>query len=353
MAECNPERILVTGGCGFVGSNFVRHLLHTRPSVSVVNLDVLTYAGNPENLRDIERDPRYRFVHGDINDRRLVVELLHETDAVVHLAAETHVDRSIEDASPFVRTNVAGTQALLDAARRAWSAGGDGLPPFRGRFVHVSTDEVYGPLGLDPSEPAFHEGSPCVPSSPYAATKAAGDMLIVACHRTFGLDVLITRSSNNFGPWQFPEKVVPLFVTRLLEDRTLPLYGDGQHVRDWLHVLDHADALLAVLERGSSGAIYNVGADNPQSNLELARALLEITGHGEEKIERVADRPGHDLRYALDTRKIRRELGWEPRRSQWPEALAETVGWYASHESWWRRIRSGAHRRERSWRAAE
>jgi dTDP-glucose 4,6-dehydratase len=341
MAAGSPQRILVTGGCGFVGSNFVRHLLSCRPDAEVVNLDALTYAGRRENLADLERDRRYRFVHGDVTNGRLVTDLLREVDAAVHLAAETHVDRSIDDASPFVRTNVLGTQTLLDGARTAWSARGDGRPPFRGRIVHVSTDEVYGSLPLAPRHRVFREGDPLLPTSPYAASKAGSDMLACACHATFGLDVTITRSSNNFGPYQLPDKVVPLFATRLLDDRPVPLYGDGRHVRDWLHVLDHADALIAVLERGSPGEVYNVGADNPHSNLELARALVRILGRSPERIESVPDRPGHDLRYAVDTRKIRERLGWRPRRSAWPEALADTVRWFVEHESWWRRVDTG------------
>lgn len=323
--------VLVTGGAGFIGSNFVRFLLRERPDVEVINLDALTYAGRLENLADLQDEPRHRFVHGDVCDAALVEELMAECWAVVHLAAESHVDRSIADSRPFVRTNVEGTQTLLDAARRA---GGR-------RFVQVGTDEVYGSLPLEDPTLKFTEDSPLRPNNPYAASKAAADLLVRACHRTFNVETIITRSSNNFGPYQLPEKVIPLFATNLFEGRKVPLYGDGRNVRDWLHVEDNCEALLAVLERGRAGETYNIGADNGHSNLELARTILEITGHGEEMIERVADRPGHDLRYALDASKIERELGWRPTRSAWPKALAETVRWYRENPDWWKPAKSG------------
>ncbi len=323
--------VLVTGGAGFIGSNFVRFLLRERPGVAVINLDALTYAGRLENLADLEGEKRHRFVRGDVCDAALVEDLMAECSAVVHLAAESHVDRSIVDSRPFVRTNVGGTQTLLDAARRA---GGR-------RFVQVGTDEVYGSLPLEGPTLKFTEDSPLRPNNPYAASKAAADMLVRACHRTFDLDAIITRSSNNFGPYQLPEKVIPLFATNLLEGKKVPLYGDGRNVRDWLHVEDNCEALLAVLERGRAGETYNIGADNGRTNLELTRAILEITGHGEEMIEHVADRPGHDLRYALDCSKIERELGWRPTRSAWPKALVETVRWYRENPGWWKPVKGG------------
>ncbi len=328
------KKLLVTGGAGFIGSNFIHFVLATRP-VSVINLDCLSYSGNLENLSAIEADERYRFVHGDINDRQLLEDLLKECDAVVHFAAESHVDRSIIDARPFVKSNVMGTQTLLDALR---SSGQDK------RLVHVSTDEVYGSLPLDKPELKFHEESPIKPNSPYAASKAASDLLVQSYHETFGLDALITRCSNNFGAYQFPEKVIPLFVTNLLEGKKVPLYGDGKNVRDWLHVLDHCEAILTVLEKGQSGEVYNIGGNNERSNLELTQAILQIMGQGPEMIEYVADRLGHDRRYAIDAEKIKRELGWEPTRSSWPEALEETVQWYVDNQDWWRHVKSGAYR---------
>jgi len=332
--------VLITGGCGFIGSNFVRLLLAERPDWRVINLDALTYSGNPENLSGVSDDQRYRFVHGDITDAALVRRLVAESDAVVHLAAESHVDRSIQDSGPFIRTNVVGTQVMLDAMRQS-------QPPASGRprrLVYVSTDEVYGSLPLDRPELKFTEQTALAPNSPYAASKAGGDILARAYHHTFGLDVVVTRCSNNFGPYQFPEKVIPLFVTNLLEQQPVPLYGDGRNVRDWLHVDDHGAAILAVLERGRAGEVYNIGGDNERSNLELTHAILAIMGKGPEMIRRVTDRPGHDLRYAIDAGKIERELGWRPTRSAWPAALESTVRWYVDNQSWWRRVKSGAYR---------
>jgi dTDP-glucose 4,6-dehydratase len=326
--------ILVTGGCGFIGSNFIRFTLHAQPDWSLINLDALTYSGNPENLTDVEHESRYRFVHGDINDRKLVDELMTQVDAVVHFAAESHVDRSIMDAGPFIAANVTGTQTLLDSAR---ARGGI-------RFVHVSTDEVYGSLPLDRPELKFTETFPIEANSPYAASKAASDLLVRAAHHTFGLDAVITRCSNNFGPYQFPEKVIPLFVTNLIEGRKVPLYGDGQNVRDWLHVVDHCEAILTVLLKGAAGEVYNIGGDNERSNLELTHLILDIMGKGRDCIQPVADRPGHDRRYAIDAGKIQRELGWLPTRSAWPQALEATVKWYVDHPHWWQRVKSGEYR---------
>ena len=324
------QRILVTGGCGFIGSNLVRMLRRERPDAEVVNLDALTYAGNPANLADLEDDPGYRFIHGDIRDRATVDRAMDGCDAVMHLAAESHVDRSIIDSLPFVRANVEGTQVLLDAAR---ARAGSGTPVRR--FLHVSTDEVYGQLPLDRPDLLFTESTPLAPSSPYSASKAASDMLALAAHHTHGLPVVVTRCSNNFGPYQYPEKVIPLFVTNLMEGTTVPLYGDGRNVRDWLHVEDHCEALLAVAERGTDGGVYNIGGNNERSNLELTRTILELMGLGEDRIVRVADRLGHDLRYAIDATRMREEIGWEPTRSAWPDALQGTIEWYRANPRWW------------------
>jgi len=332
------NHILVTGGAGFIGSNFIRFVLANRPAVRITNLDVLSYSGNLENLADVEGDPRYRFVRGDICDAEAVGPLVAECDAVVHFAAESHVDRSIMDSRPFITTNVMGTQVLLDAVRKAKAAGKER------RFVHVSTDEVYGSLPLERPDLKFTEQTPLRANSPYAASKAASDLLVRAYHHTFGLDVLTTRCSNNFGPYQFPEKVIPLFVTNLIDGEKVPLYGDGKNVRDWLHVDDHCEAILTVLERGRSGEVYNIGGNNERSNLELTRMILKIMGKGEEMIRPVPDRPGHDRRYAIDASKIERELGWRPTRSAWPEALERTVRWYVENPTWWRRVRSGEYR---------
>lgn len=326
------QHVLVTGGAGFIGSHLVRHLL--RRQVKVTNLDALTVSGNLENLQDVEADPRYRFVRGDINDGDLAERLIRDCDGVIHLAAESHVDRSIIDAGPFVRANVLGTQSLLDAMRRI--AAGGAAPP---RFVHVSTDEVYGSLALEPRECQFTEDSPLSPTNPYAASKAGGDCLAQSYIRTFGLPVMITRCSNNFGSHQSPDKIIPLFITNLIEGRRVPLYGDGLHVRDWLHVEDHCEALAAVLERGRAGEIYNIGANNEWSNLDLTRQVLAILGRDESMIEYVPDRPGHDRRYAIDASKIRRELQWSPARSAWPQALRPTVEWYVGHRGWWERAK--------------
>jgi dTDP-glucose 4,6-dehydratase len=319
-------RILVTGGAGFIGSNFVRYLLATHPDDAVVNLDKLTYAGNLENLRDVEHDARYRFVKGDICDSALVGELMADVDAVVHMAAETHVDRSNAAADDFLRTNVIGTHTLLEAARRT------GI----GRFVAVSTDEVYGSI----AHGAARETDALNPSNPYSASKAAADLLARAYWLTHRLPVLITRSSNNFGPYQYPEKVIPLFVTNALEDTPLPLYGDGRNVRDWLYVVDNCAAIDLVLREGQAGEIYNIGGGNEVENVVLTRAILTSLGKPETLVRPVTDRPGHDRRYALDSSKMHR-LGWRPARP-FATALETTVEWYRTHEAWWKPIKSGA-----------
>ncbi|MEX2217589.1 MAG: dTDP-glucose 4,6-dehydratase [Phycisphaerales bacterium] len=333
------KHILVTGGAGFIGSNFVRFVLSNRPETRVTNLDKLSYSGNLHNLADVERDPRYRFIHGDICDHLVVDRLVSQCDAIVHMAAESHVDRSILDAGPFIQTNIHGTQVLLDGLRRH-ASGGHTAP----RFLHVSTDEVYGQLPLEPATLKFTEETPLAPNSPYAASKAASDFIVRAYHHTFGLDAVITRCSNNFGPYQFPEKVIPLFVTNLIENEPVPLYGDGRNIRDWIHVEDHCEAVLMALERGIAGEVYNIGGNNERSNLELTHAILRAMGKGPEMIRPVKDRLGHDLRYAIDSGKVQRELGWKPTRSAWPEALESTVRWYQEHQQWWRSVKTGEYR---------
>ncbi len=328
----SERTVLVTGGAGFIGSNFVRFVLRERSEWSVVNYDALTYAGNLENLRDVENDPRYLFIHGDIRDRDAMIDALRGCDTVVHFAAESHVDRSITDSSPFISTNVTGTQVLLDACR---AVGGID------RFVHIGTDEVYGELPLDDPSALFTEQTPLQPNSPYSVSKTASDMLVLAYHHTYDFPVVVTRCSNNFGPYQFPEKVIPLFVTNLIDGVKVPLYGDGQNVRDWLHVLDHCEAILTVLEGGKAGEVYNVGGNNERSNLELTHSILELLDCGHEMIQPVPDRLGHDRRYAIDASKIKRELGWQPTRSAWPGALQQTIEWYRANESWWRPLKEG------------
>jgi dTDP-glucose 4,6-dehydratase len=328
-------RLLVTGGYGFIGSNFIRLLLAERPDWRVVNLDLLTYAGNPENLADVAppaaKAGRYRHVRADVADADAVEKLLREErpEGVVHLAAESHVDRSIEDPAPFIHTNVLGTEVLLSAARRHGA----------GRFVMVSTDEVYGPLELD--EPRrFTETDPLSPTSPYAASKAAADLLAQASFKTYGSPVLVTRCSNNYGPYQFPEKFLPLMITRALAGETLPVYGDGLYVRDWIHVEDHARGLLAALERGRPGEVYNLGGGAEKPNIEVVREILKRTGRTESLIERVADRPAHDRRYAIDDERSRGALGWAPKHD-FETGLTRTISWYRDNQTWWRRIVSG------------
>jgi dTDP-glucose 4,6-dehydratase len=297
----------------------------------LINLDKLTYAGNLENLAGVQDDPRYTFVRGDIADESCVREIFsRKIDAVVNFAAESHVDRSIEDAGAFIRTNVEGTRVLLEAARHS------GVE----RFVQVSTDEVYGSLG---PEGYFTEDSPLNPSSPYSASKAAADLLVLAYRRTYGLPVIVTRCSNNYGPYQFPEKLIPLMITNALEDRPLPVYGDGLNVRDWIHVRDHCAALDLVLHRGEPGRIYNIGGGNEKTNLEIVRLILSALGKPESLITFVADRPGHDRRYAIDCARLRRELGWRPAVT-FERGLRETVAWYRENRNWWEKIKSGEYR---------
>ena len=323
--------VLVTGGAGFIGSNFVRLLL-AQTEHRVVNLDALTYAGNLENLKDVEQDPRYAFVRADIAEPEQVRAAFeqHAPDAVVHFAAESHVDRSVLDAGAFVRTNVVGTQVLLDVARA------------RGveKFVHVSTDEVYGSLG---PTGLFREDTPLQANSPYSASKAGSDLLVRAAVHTHGFPAVTTRCSNNYGPFQFPEKLIPLMIANALEDQPLPVYGDGKNVRDWIYVTDHCEGILAVLERGGVGEVYNLGGNAEMENIEVVTQILGRLGKPDSLIRYVTDRPGHDRRYAMDIEKIRRELGWEPRYT-FAQGLAETVDWYVAQRPWWERVRSGAYR---------
>jgi dTDP-glucose 4,6-dehydratase len=334
VEELKRVRILVTGGAGFIGSNFIRYILTAHPDWLITNLDKLTYAGNLENLADIEGRPGYTFVLGDIADRTQVGELLGKQhfDAIINFAAESHVDRSILDASPFIDTNVRGTQVLLEAAR----AGGVS------RFIQVSTDEVYGSLG--PGDPPFTEESPLAPNSPYAASKAAADLLVRAYHRTYGLPAIITRCSNNYGPYQVPEKLIPLMITNALENKPLPVYGDGLNIRDWIHVEDHCRAIELVLLNGRPGEVYNIGAGCELTNLDVVRAILRALGRQESLITYVPDRPGHDRRYAIDASKIRSALGWVP-RYKFQEYLPELACWYQEHSAWWQRIKAGEYRR--------
>ncbi len=323
--------LLVTGGCGFIGSNFIRHLLHTRPDVSILNLDCLGYAGNLGNLADVRDNPRHTFVKGDVTDRERVRHVVRQgVTGIIHFAAESHVDRSIHDSGPFVRTNVLGTQVLLDAAREF------GV----GRYVQVSTDEVYGSLG---PTGAFTETTPLAPSSPYSASKAAADLLVLAYAHTHGLPALITRCSNNYGPYQFPEKLIPLFITNLLKDEPVPVYGDGGQVRDWIHVRDHCAAVERVWSAGRVGEVYNVGGRCEKTNLELTHLLLRILGKSTRLIRHVKDRPGHDRRYAIDCAKIERELGWRP-EVDFEQGLRETVEWYRDNPQWLRSVTSGEYR---------
>jgi len=321
-------KLLVTGGSGFIGSNFVRHVLAAHPDDTLVNLDKLTYAGNPANLRDVEADPRYAFVHGDVCDAKLVRDVAHGVDAVVNLAASTHVDRSLMEPDEFLKTDVFGVFTLLEAVK-------DLRIP---RFVHISTDEVYGSVERGSSR----ESDPLRPTNPYSASKAGGDLLALAYWHTHRVPVLITRSSNNFGPCQYPEKVIPLFITNALEDRPLPLYGDGRNVRDWLYVLDNCAAIDLVLRKGREGEVYNIGGGHEVENIVLTRQILHLLGKPETLIQPVKDRPGHDRRYSLDSKKIH-QLGWAPRH-RFGDALAATVAWYREHEAWWRPLKSGEFR---------
>ncbi len=319
-------RLLVTGGAGFIGSNFIHYWLSAHPQDSMINLDKLTYAGNLASLEDIAANPNYRFVQGDIVDASLVDDLSGAVDIIVHFAAESHVDRSIADSADFIRTNVEGTRVLLEAARR-----------HNLRFHHVSTDEVFGSLG--PADPKFNENTPYDPRSPYSASKAASDHLVRAYFHTYGLPATISNCSNNYGPYQYPEKLIPLFVTNLIEGKPVPVYGQGANIRDWIHVDDHNRGLDLIIAKGRPGETYCLGGDSEKSNLEITRLILELMGQGEEKIEYVADRPGHDWRYAIDFSKAKAELGWEPQIG-FAEGLARTVAWYQEHPGWWQSLKA-------------
>jgi dTDP-glucose 4,6-dehydratase len=326
-------RLLVTGGCGFIGSNFIRHLLATDSDAAIVNVDKLTYAGNLENLREVESDPRYQFHHTDICDRAAIDALIgaSKLDAVINFAAESHVDRSILDSGPFIQTNIVGTQVLLDASRK------HKVP----RYVQVSTDEVYGSLG---PEGLFTEETPLAPNSPYSASKTAADLLVRAYCHTFGFPGIITRCSNNYGPYQFPEKLIPLFISNALADQQVPVYGAGQNSRDWIHVQDHCRGIEAALRKGQPGEVYNFGGNCELKNIDLTRKLLQLVGKPETLIKYVTDRPGHDLRYAIDYSKAERELGWTP-QADFESGLRQTIDWYRSHADWVARIKSGEYQK--------
>ena len=338
------KNVLVTGGAGFIGSNFVRYLVRTRPAIHLVNLDALTYAGSRLNLDDIAHPENHEFVHGDIRDRGLVDDLLrmHAIDTVVHFAAETHVDRSILGPEPFIQANVVGTFSLLESARRFW-LGDASADPAPHRFHHISTDEVYG--SLQPGEPAFSETTPYAPNSPYAASKAASDHLVRAYAHTYGMRVTISNCSNNYGPYQFPEKLIPLMILNALDGKPLPVYGDGRQVRDWLYVDDHCEAILAILERGATGETYNIGGGNQPANLTIVESICDMldeirpTPESHRRlIQYVTDRPGHDRRYDMNITKIRRDLGWQPRYSL-GDGLRLTLEWFLAHADWIASIR--------------
>ena len=321
------KTILVTGGAGFIGSNFIRHMLREHTGYNIVNLDILTYAGNLENLKDIEASDSYRFIRGDIADEALVDSVFQcGIDMVVNFAAESHVDRSIEDPGAFVRTNVLGTQVLLEASRKYGVS----------RYIQVSTDEVYGSLG---GSGFFTESTPLMPNSPYSASKASADMLARAYHKTYGMDVLITRCSNNYGPYQFPEKLIPLMISNAMSGMQLPVYGDGLQIRDWLHVSDHCRAIDEVLHRGRPGEVYNIGGNNEKTNIEIVRLIIESTGADENLIKHVTDRLGHDRRYAIDSSKMKAELGWKP-MYEFEYGIRETINWYLKNSIWLERVRS-------------
>lgn len=324
-------KLLVTGGAGFIGSNFIRYILDKYPQDKIINLDALTYAGNLENLKEIENNPNYQFVHGDIMDSLLVEELIRDVDVLVHFAAESHVDRSILDSDSFVRTNVNGTLNLLEIAKNSGKK----------RFHHISTDEVFG--SLEKGAPAFNEKTHYDPRSPYSASKASSDHLVRSYFHTHGLPVTVSNCSNNYGPYQFPEKLIPFFITSLLEGRKLPVYGTGENIRDWLHVKDHCDAIDRIIRNGKIGETYCVGGDAEKTNLEITHKILELMGFDHSYIEYVPDRKGHDKRYAVDFTKIKSELGWEP-SIKFEDGIRETVEWYKNNPQWLENIKTGEYR---------
>jgi dTDP-glucose 4,6-dehydratase len=320
--------ILITGGAGFIGSNFIRYWLNKYPDDKIINLDALTYAGNLENLKDLKGNKNYKFIKGDICDADLVNDIAKDIDLIVHFAAESHVDRSIHNSEDFIKTNVLGTRVLLDAAR---NSGGI-------RFHHISTDEVFGALG--PGDAPFNENTPYDPRSPYSASKAASDHLVRAYFHTHKLPITISNCTNNYGPYQFPEKLIPLFITNLIEGKKVPVYGKGENIRDWIYVDDHNAGVDAVIQKGKIGETYCLGGENELANIEITRRILKLMGQPQEMIEYVKDRPGHDFRYAMDITKARNELGWEP-KVNFGDGLAKTVDWYKNNEDWWRKIKSG------------
>ena len=320
-------KILVTGGAGFIGGNFVHYMVNKYPQDEIVNLDLLTYAGNLETLKPVEDKPNYKFVHGDIADREFIMELFakEKFDVVCNFAAETHVDRSVNDPGVFVRSNVMGTQVLLDAAKEYGVT----------RYHQVSTDEVYGDLPLDRPDLMFTEETPIHTSSPYSASKAGADLLVLAYYRTFGLPVTISRCSNNYGPYHFPEKLIPLMISRALADEELPVYGNGENVRDWLYVEDHCSAIDLIIRNGKVGEVYNIGGHNEKTNLEVVKTVLKALGKPESLIKFVTDRPGHDRRYAIDPTKLETELGWKPKHN-FETGIQATIQWYLDNEDWWK-----------------
>lgn len=344
------KKLLVTGGAGFIGSNFIQYILNhdnQKDITLLVNLDLLTYAGNLENLKSVEQDPRYHFVKGNICDKLLVEKLFteYDFDTVVHFAAESHVDRSIIEPELFLNTNIIGTQTLLDAAKRHWNLEPDNKysRQYRSgvRFLQVSTDEVYGALG---KTGIFTETTPLAPNSPYSASKASADLLVRAYYQTYGMPVNITRCSNNYGHYQFPEKLIPLMIHNIQQDKPLPVYGDGMQIRDWLHVKDHCSAIATVLEKGQIGEVYNIGGNNEKANIEIVRLILKTLGKPENLITYVQDRPGHDRRYAIDNTKVTTQLGWTPVYT-FEEGIRETIQWYLEHSDWVERVTSGEYQR--------
>jgi len=324
-------KILVTGGAGFIGSNFLKYMVNKYPDYDFINLDALTYCGNLENLRDIEYYDNYSFVKGDIRDASLVDGLVSDVDYIVHFAAESHVDRSIEDPGIFIKSNILGTQTLLDASKKHNIK----------KYLQVSTDEVYGSLG---PEGYFTEETPLQANSPYSASKAGADLMVRAYHNTFNLPINITRCSNNYGPYQFPEKLIPLMISNALEDKELPIYGDGKNIRDWLHVYDHCTAIDLVLHKGKSGEVYNIGGHNEKSNIEIVKLILEQLDKPESLIKFVSDRLGHDRRYAIDSSKIRKELGWKPKYN-FETGIVETINWYLDNQDWIKKVKSGEYQK--------
>ncbi|MDI6644801.1 MAG: dTDP-glucose 4,6-dehydratase [Methanobacteriaceae archaeon] len=321
------KKVIITGGAGFIGSNFVRYMLNNYSNYKIINLDALTYCGNLENLRGVENNPNYTFIKGDIKDKDLVNEIVKNSDYIINFAAESHVDRSIKDPEIFIKTNILGTQNLLENSRRY------GID----KFIQVSTDEVYGSLG---EKGYFSEDTPLAPNSPYSASKAGADLMVRAYHKTYKLPINITRCSNNYGPYQFPEKLIPLMISNALENRELPVYGDGMNIRDWLHVYDHCTAIDLVMHHGQIGEIYNIGGNNEKTNIEIVKLILDHLGKEESLIKYIKDRPGHDRRYAIDSTKIRKELGWIPKYN-FETGIKETIKWYLDNKEWLKKVKSG------------